>query len=136
VDEKGRFALPYPFRAQLGLESGEKFVLTKGPDSTLCLMPEPEFVESFERLRRKTLDKKGRMELRRLSNESERLTPDSQGRITVSSEAFATYGITKKILVVGMGRYLELWDPARYREQEDGLGEHDDEIMEEFFGWK
>jgi len=133
VDEKGRFNLPFRFRRSGGAAGDEKFVLALGPDKVLCLMPHTEWLRAFQRMRRKGLNEKSRRELRRQSHNSEVLTPDSQGRITVSPEILAHHGIGEKIRVLGMGHYLELWDPAKHSAHHKALPDPDPEFMNELF---
>jgi MraZ protein len=134
VDEGGRFNLPFRFRRSGGSAGDEKFVLTEGPDRILCLMPHTEWLRAFKRIRRQGLDEKRRQELRRQSHNSEIMTPDSQGRIKVSPETLDRYGIGDKILVMGMGHYLELWNPEKHAKHQASLEKPDQGFMNEFFG--
>jgi len=43
---------------------------------------------------------------------------DGTGRILISPELRAAAGITKSAMLLGMGDYFELWDSARYAEEE------------------
>jgi MraZ protein len=43
---------------------------------------------------------------------------DGQGRITLGPEFLAHAGITRDVVVVGVGEKLEIWDRARYAAQE------------------
>ncbi|MGE0602015.1 MAG: division/cell wall cluster transcriptional repressor MraZ [Dehalococcoidia bacterium] len=43
---------------------------------------------------------------------------DAQGRITLGAEFLAHAGITKDVLVVGVGDKLEIWDRATYQTRE------------------
>jgi len=112
VDAKGRFNLPFKFlRGAQGRDEG-KFVVSKGADASLSLFPHSVWLASFERMRQIKVGRDLRQYLRRMSTNSAVVEPDSQGRIAVNREMLAGYGIKKKVTVVGMGHYMELWDPA------------------------
>ncbi len=134
VDQKGRFNLPFRFR-RTGLDpADEKYVVADGPDNTLCLMPHLEWMRAFQRIRKRKLNRELRHGLRRQSHNSEVLEPDSQGRILVSPETLARCGISGKVLVLGMGHYLELWDPDRHADYHASVTEPDPDFMDEFYG--
>ena len=112
VDAKGRFNLPFKFlRGGAGPEE-DKFVVSKGADGSLSLLPHSVWVANFNRLRQGEPGPKLRAYLRRMSTNSKVVEPDSQGRVAVSHEILAEFGIDKKIIIVGVGSYMELWDPA------------------------
>jgi len=112
VDAKGRFNLPFKFlRGGSGPEE-EKFVISKGADGSLSLLPHSVWLANFNRLRQGEPGPKLRAYLRRMSTSSRIVEPDSQGRVAVSCEILAEFGIDKKITIVGIGNYMELWDPA------------------------
>jgi len=134
VDDNGRFNLPFRFRRSGGSAGDEKFVLTEGPDRILCLMPHTEWLRAFKRMRRQGLDARRRQELRRQSHNSEVLTPDNQGRIKVPPAVLESFGIGEKVLVMGMGHYLELWNPNKHADHQSSLAEPDQDFMNAFFG--
>ncbi len=112
VDAKGRFNLPFKFlRGGSGPEE-DKFVASKGADGSLTLLPHSVWVANFNRLRQGEPGPELRAYLRRMSSNSKVVEPDSQGRVAVSREILAKFGIEKKITIVGVGSYMELWDPA------------------------
>jgi len=112
VDAKGRFNLPFKFlRGGSGPEE-DKFVAAKGADGSLTLLPLSVWVANFNRLRQGNPGPELRAYLRRMSTSSKVVEPDSQGRVAVSTEMLAKFGIDKKITIVGVGSYMELWDPA------------------------
>jgi MraZ protein len=132
VDAKGRFNLPFKFlRGGSGPEE-EKFVISKGADGSLSLLPHSVWLANFNRLRQGEPGPALRAYLRRMSTSSTVVEPDSQGRVAVSREILAEFGIDKRIVVVGMGNYMELWDPASL-EATNAEGEGDGAFNDEFF---
>ncbi len=133
VDAKGRFNLPFQFRRTGAAQGTERYMVTGGPDGTLNLLPFSEWMAAFNRMRQREPNRSLRDELRRMSVNSRVVEPDAQGRIAVSPEILSRAGIGKKVLVMGMGNYLELWDPDRFAAYETGLGDADTDFLNEFF---
>lgn len=132
VDAKGRFNLPFKFlRGGSGPEE-EKFVISKGADGSLSLLPHSVWLANFNRLRQGEPGPQLRAYLRRMSTSSTVVEPDSQGRVAVSRDILAEFGIDKKIAIVGMGNYMELWDPETL-ETVNAQGEGDGAFNDEFF---
>jgi len=119
VDAKGRFNLPFRFRKG-GPDTGdERYVVMRGPDGGLTVHPHAVWIEAYNRLRSGPPSPELRRNLRRMSLHSRMVEPDSQGRIAVPVELLGTVGIQKKILVVGVGNYMELWNPESLMDEGD-----------------
>jgi len=129
VDTKGRFNLPCQFRV-----SGEdKYVVSRGADGTLTLVPYSVWLENFNRLRQGKPGPELRRNLRRMSLASKVVEPDQQGRVAVPRETLDGSGIERKIAIVGMGSYMELWDPQQLEQTDSGAEEFDAGFMDEFY---
>ncbi|MBK9777138.1 MAG: hypothetical protein IPP62_12410 [bacterium] len=111
VDAKGRFALPFRLRQAGSDQAEEKYMVSRGADGTLSLQPYEVWVENFNRLRNEPPSQKLRDYLRRMSANSTQVAVDAQGRVAIAPEKLAEYGIDKKITVLGVGSYMELWSP-------------------------
>lgn len=134
VDAKGRFNLPFRLRRS-GEEAGtERYVVMKGPDGQLVLLPEDVFETAFSRLREGEPSREKRAVMRKISAGSCVLEPDSQGRIAVPTEMLATVGITRRVYVVGLIDRMELFDPERYAVIESVLGDTDPAYLDKFLG--
>jgi MraZ protein len=133
VDAKGRFALPFRFRQGGAGPAEEKYVVARGADGSLSLLPYSVWIANFNRMRQGKPGPALRANLRRMSRNSLVLEPDSQGRVAVSPDFLADCGITKKIAVVGMGSYMELWDPDVLAKQDEGGAEVDAGFMDDFY---
>jgi len=132
VDAKGRFNLPFKFlRGGSGPEEA-KFVVSKGADGSLSLLPHSVWLANFNRLRQGEPGPELRAYLRRMSTGSKVVEPDSQGRVAVNAEILSEFGITRKITIVGMGNYMELWDPtalAAFNAESEGDAAFNDEFF-------
>ncbi len=134
VDAKGRFNLPFRLRRS-GEEAGtERYVVMKGPDGQLVLLPEDVFEASFSRLREGEPSREKRAVMRKISAGSCVLEPDSQGRVAVPTEMLASVGITRRVYVVGLIDRMELFDPDRYAIVESVLGDADPAYLDTFLG--
>lgn len=111
VDAKGRFALPFRLRQAGAEQSEEKYMVSRGADGALSLHPYDVWVENFNRLRREPPSQELRDYLRWMSANSLQVAVDAQGRVAVPPERLAACGIDKKITVLGMGSYMELYAP-------------------------
>jgi MraZ protein len=132
VDAKGRFHLPFRFRNSGGED--ESYVAARGPDGAFCLMTSLEWSRAFQRIRERGLTQKSRSDLRHQSQHSHLTRPDSQGRVTIPPEILEQYGIRDKVVVLGMGHYMELWDPERLAAQEKARPEPAPDFMDGFYG--
>ncbi len=133
VDAKGRFNLPFRFRKSApGIEE-ERYVVTSGPDGSLALMPYAVWLDNFNRVRQGAPSKKRRDFLRMMSRSSHELTPDNQGRIAIPDRFLKTAGVTRKIAVVGVGDFMELWDPDSLPAMATSPQEMNEDLCNEFF---
>jgi DNA-binding transcriptional regulator/RsmH inhibitor MraZ len=66
-----------------------------------------------------------------MSRSAIEVKPDSQGRVAVTPEVLQKFGIDRKITVVGMGSYMELWDPGALEKLDTDAV--DSGFMDEFY---
>lgn len=133
VDAKGRFALPFRFRQGGSVPVEEKYVVSQGADGSLSLLPYAVWIANFHRMRQGTAGSKLRANMRKMSLASIIVEPDSQGRVAVPVDTLTDCGISKKITVVGMGSYMELWDAESLAKLNAGDDEVDSGFMDEFY---
>lgn len=131
VDAKGRFALPFRFRQGGSGPADETYMVSKGADGSLSLQPYAAWEANLNRMRQAQPSAKLRANIRRMSLSAIEVKPDSQGRIGISPETLAGFGIGKKVTVVGMGSYMELWDPDALAKLEGG--DVSEDFMNEFY---
>jgi MraZ protein len=114
LDEKFRLILPAKYRDRL---SGG-VAISKGQEHCLVLMPKEAFYERAEAiLGTATLGTSRHRNLgRHLFNLAEDQIPDSQGRILISQELRAWADLGRDLVVAGVGRSIEIWNPEKYAE--------------------
>ncbi len=133
VDAKGRFNLPFRFRRGGGAADDEQYVVTVGPDGSLSLFPREEWEKAFNRIRSRSSSAEWRARVRQISDNSAKLDPDAQGRVMIPASFLEQVGVGRRVKVVGMGHYMELWEPERFVQSQQTLAEPDSEFMDEFF---
>jgi MraZ protein len=133
VDAKGRFNLPFRFRRGGGVTEDEQYVVTKGADGSLSLFPREEWIKAFRKAQKLSKDGAVRAKARKLSAMSRDMSPDAQGRVMVPRELLDLAGIDQRVLVVGMGHYMELWRKETFDALQGDEVDLDGEFMDEFF---
>lgn len=119
MDDKGRFPLPAKFRSAVDLSGqllvSESAVLTKGMDGCLILYPEGEWQELQLRMSSMPFTTKDyRAFSRRFYSLAESVNIDKTGRIMIPPRLVIEAKLRKELLVLGVNRWLEIWDPIRY----------------------
>ena len=125
VDSKNRIFVPAKFREELG----ESFMVVRdirGPILKLYSLEEWEKYLAPIRAQERRIAEKA---LRYLHRNAAQVSPDSQGRVLLSSSLLAYSEIKKEAVIVGCSDYCELWSAANYRAEIEG--EDADEIRAE-----
>ena len=110
LDDKGRLILPSAFRTPLA----EGAYIT-ALDSCVGILPVGEFADTAEQLRSQVgtgdvpLDA-----LRSYSAQADFVVPDKQGRMRILPRLQAAAGLERKVIVTGMIRRIEVWNPDRW----------------------
>lgn len=112
MDAKGRLAIPAKVREELVQLCGGRIVLTANADEERCLLlyPEPE----WEALRPKiealpNMNKAVRRLQRLILGNAAQMDLDANGRILVPPTLRSHANLEKKLMLVGLGKKLELW---------------------------
>ncbi len=115
LDDKGRVSLPARLRAEL---SGNVFVLTQAVDRCLWLFPP----ETWKNLSRKLMDStslfqaKARLVQRRIIAPAQEVEIDKAGRLAVPQSLREYAGLQKECVILGIDKYVEIWDADQYKE--------------------
>ena len=119
LDGKGRITVPVRWRDMLVATVQGQLVVAKNPDGCLSLYPLPVW-EQFEAslLSLTTEDEAWR---RFFVGSATEVEIDSASRVLIPPELRAWAGFDKEVKFMGVGSYFELWDSARYAEQEAKL---------------
>ncbi|MBX3525934.1 MAG: division/cell wall cluster transcriptional repressor MraZ [Rhodoblastus sp.] len=121
IDAKGRVSVPAPFRGVLAKDGFEGLFVHPSLDAPAvdcggnALVAEldamletyPPYTEERDILSRA------------LMGMSERLKVDPEGRVQLSEQCKAQAFITGEVSFVGMGHKFQIWEPGRFRAQQE-----------------
>ncbi len=138
LDDKGRFALPAKLRNVVD-SAGKAYLdgtllLTKGLEGCLSIYPEPEWQEIQNRLSSLNFTQKDfRYFSRRFYSSAATVSTDRSGRILVPSNLIAEAGLKKDLLVIGVNRSIEVWNPERFEYYLQQFSGSYEEVAERLF---
>lgn len=131
LDAKGRISIPTRHRDALLSQVEGRLTLTRHPDG--CLLVYPRSVWEKKREQIANFPMSARPLQRLLLGNAQDVDMDGSGRILVAPELRNAAGLTREVMLLGMGSHFELWDAAEWarREAED-LAKGMPEVLEEF----
>ncbi len=113
LDDKGRLALPAPYRAHLG----ERCYLVKGRDKCVDVIPESVFEDEAATVKRQVqAGEVHRHQQRALFSSATLVNVDKQGRINLDERlrGYAEIAGESSVMVAGNYDRLEIWSPERF----------------------
>jgi MraZ protein len=116
LDGKGRLSVPTRHRDLLMACAGGQLTITKHPHGCLMVFPRPGWVQFRERIAAVPMD--AQWWKRVFLGHASDVEMDATGRVLVSPELRAAAGISRDVMLLGMGDHFELWDKASYDAQE------------------
>jgi len=123
IDTKGRMSVPSKLRDALG----DTFVVTKGLDGCLMAYNTCEWENFEQKLQELPLtNKNARKLVRHFSGGAVDVEIDGQGRILLPANLREHAGLTKEVVLIGMGNRVEIWSRDKY--ETDGTYEDMDEV--------
>jgi MraZ protein len=118
LDEKGRLAMPARFRALLS----DGLVITSSLEQCLLVYPKAGFEALFEKLSAlPVVDAQAGILRRMLFSNANDITPDKQFRVVVPQPLREYAGISEHAIIVGVGKWAEVWSPAAWRVQQEAI---------------
>jgi MraZ protein len=135
LDAKGRFNVPFRFRKKdLGKEEEPpRFMITEDPQGVVSLMTRECYEESLQGALKQGRGRDQWHFLRWLATHSQEVPLDSQGRVAVPQKYLDRIGAGKRLLVLGVGKRMELWEPTRFESMQEATGKPGDEFFEVFY---
>jgi MraZ protein len=116
IDDKGRVTLPARYRDPFAAG----VMLTRGQDHCLYLFT-PQGFQDFAAtaMNAEITDERARGFQRYMLANTDEQRPDAQGRIGINSKMREYAGLTKDVVITGIGKRMEIWDAARWRTYEE-----------------
>ena len=131
LDAKGRINVPARHRDALVEQAAGRLTLTRHPDGCLLVYPRPEWERKREQIA--AFPMQARALQRLLLGNAQDVEIDGSGRILVAPELRAAAGMTKDVMLLGMGAHFELWDAAALaRREADDLSQGMGDVLNQF----
>jgi len=112
LDAKGRLAIPTRHRDAL-VAASRTLVLSAHPDGCALIYPEPDWQRVREQVEKfPAFHPQASWWKRLLLGFEEHVAPDASGRVLISSGLRLHARLEREAMLVGQGRYFELWDSA------------------------
>ena len=108
LDAKNRLFIPAKYRELLG----EEFIIFKGPEKCLYVYDK----ETFEKISQQFIDTPNRMIQRSFFSQAVDVSPDKQGRVTLSADQVEHAGLTRDAVIAGTGQRIEIWAAENFAE--------------------
>ena len=113
LDDKGRIILPAKFRDELAAG----VVVTRGQERCLYVFSKSEFESVHEKIRQAPVtSEEARKYLRLFLSGASDDTPDKQGRVLVPQLLREYAGLSKELVIIGVGSRAEIWDATSWQE--------------------
>lgn len=116
IDAKGRLSIPARYRDALIADAGGRLTITKHPDGCLMIFARPEWEHFRDRVA--ALPMQAHWWKRIFLGNALDVELDTAARILVSPELRVAAGLSKDVMLLGMGSHFELWDAAQYAAKE------------------
>ena len=112
--------MPSRHRERLLESCGGRLMVTVDKDRCLLVYPFPEWeIIVVKLMNLPSLNVQARMLQRLLMGYATELEMDTQGRILLPAKLREFAGLTKKVVLIGQGKKLEIWDDDTWEENQD-----------------
>ncbi|MDO8298501.1 MULTISPECIES: division/cell wall cluster transcriptional repressor MraZ [Lacisediminimonas] len=116
LDAKGRMSIPAKHRDALMVQCEGRVTLTKHPHGCLLFFPRPVWESHREQIASWPMSAKSWQRI--FLGNAQDVDLDSAGRILVAPELRRAVGITRDVMLLGMGSHFEIWDAAKLEQSE------------------
>jgi len=118
LDTKGRLVLPAKIKTNLPEVSTNELVLRKGFEPNLTLYPMVEYKKIHHQISSLSEFNPEQRKLKRMFFKSiAQVELDSAGRILIPKAMLAHAQIEKEAILIGMGNYVEIWNPRVFEQE-------------------
>ncbi len=116
LDAKGRMSIPAKHRDALAVQCEGRLTLTKHPHGCLLFFPRPVWESHREQIAAWPMSARAWQRIF-LGNACD-VEMDSAGRILISPELRSAVGLSKDVMLLGMGSHFEIWDAVKLSDNE------------------
>ena len=131
IDEKGRLSFPMKLRTAV---NQNVLIVTKGSDRCLWLFTAEEW-ESFQTKlmgNASMMKARDRQVFRHFVAPAQEVEFDKNGRLSIPQTLREYAGLSKDCTVLGISKFIELWDSAEYKKYGEESSESFQQAMEDF----
>lgn len=134
LDEKGRLLIPAKLRSGI---PGNSLVITRGVDRCLWLFSPEEWRNLSASLMEAAspFQKRARLLQRRIIAPAQEIELDKAGRLNIPPTLAESAGLKRECMVLGIEKYLEIWDMEEYQRYFEDTEEEFREAAEELGGF-
>ena len=120
LDDKSRIILPTALKKQISPEAQDKFVINRGFEGCLMLIPSNEWLILSRRFEGLDLfNKQDRLFMRQFIGGANNLQLDSSNRLLLPKPLLIYAGITRDITLSAYLNLIEVWDSVKYEEYKE-----------------
>lgn len=131
IDEKGRVSFPVKLRTAI---NQNVLIVTKGSGRCLWLFTSAEWEQFQSKITENAslLKEKNMIVVRRFIAPAQEVEFDKNGRLSIPQSLREYANLSKDCTILGMAKYVELWDSATYNAYLEESEEAFREAVEEF----
>lgn len=119
LDTKGRLVLPAKIKANLPEVSTHELVIRKGFEPHLIMYPMLEYKKIHAKIAALSeFNAEQRALKRNFFRSIAQVELDNAGRILLPRPMLAHAGLEKEAMLIGMGNYVEIWNPQTFEEHQ------------------
>jgi MraZ protein len=127
VNIKGRLAFPKKFREEMG----DQLVITMGYEGSLIVVPAKDWQTLVESTQNTPFIYGSARDTNRfLLGGASEIELDSQGRFVVPPYLREYAKMGEEAIILGLNKYVEIWDKGHWLDHQKFLGDHIGEIAE------
>ncbi|MHB8109408.1 MAG: division/cell wall cluster transcriptional repressor MraZ [Syntrophorhabdaceae bacterium] len=115
IDDKSRVSIPAKFREALSLSGDARLILTN-LDGCIVAYPYPEWLAIQDKISAHPIRKDARAFVRYFYSGATECSIDKLGRILIPQSLKTDAHIQKAVVIVGMGRKIEVWAKEQWEE--------------------
>ncbi len=131
LDGKGRINVPTRHRDALVEQAQGCLTITRHPDGCLLVYPRREWENKREQIA--AFPMQARALQRLLLGNAQDVEIDASGRVLIAPELRVAAGLSRDVMLLGMGAHFELWDAAALaRREADDLAQGMPEVLTQF----
>ena len=116
LDAKGRVSVPARHREVLQALAGGQLTLTKHPEGCLLVFPRPAWEAFRDKIAALPMSAAGWKRI--FLGNAQDVEIDGASRVLIAPELRAAAGLTRDVMLLGMGSHFEVWDAATYTAKE------------------